>query len=145
MDAADIRQTYWNFMNERNELFSRRADLEAELSETRNKISHLDQVLDHLASLSGITYTGGGISALGLTDAIRTVIHANNDRFSPQDVKQRLQERGYDLSDLTAPMASIYKVLSRLADNPEERLEREKEEGRIFYKYSGITDDEIPF
>jgi len=145
MNADELRQTYWNFMNERSDLRNRRADIEAELSETRNKITHLDQVLDHLASLSGITDTTGSISGLGLTDAIRTVVHVNGERFSPQDVKERLQERGYDLSDLTAPMASIYKVLSRLADNPEEKLEREKEDGRIFYKYAGISDDDIPF
>lgn len=145
MDASEIRQVYWKFSSERNDLYSRRAEIEAELSETRNKITHLDEVLDHLASLSGITDRTGNISRLGLTDAIRSVVHINGERFSPQDIKQRLQEGGYDLSDLTAPMASIYKVLSRLADNPEEKLEREKEDGRIFYKYTGISDDDIPF
>jgi hypothetical protein len=145
MKADELRQTYWTFYNERNDLFSRRAEIEAELSETRNKITHLDQVLDHLASLSGITDMTGSVSALGLTDAIRTVVRINGERFSPQDIKQRLQERSYDLSDLTAPMASIYKVLSRLAENPGECLTREKEDGRIFYKYTGISDDDIPF
>jgi uncharacterized protein YhaN len=145
MDADDIRQTYWKFVSERTDLCGRRAELEAELSETRNKITHLDQVLEHLASLSGITDTSGSVSRLGLTDAIRTVVQVNRERFSPQDVKQRLQDRGYDLSDLTAPMASIYKVLSRLAENPEEQLGREKEDGRIYYKYTGVTDDENPF
>lgn len=145
MDADELRQTYWKFRTEHGDLCGRRAEIEAELSETRNRINHLDEVLSHLASLSGITDMEGNISRLGLTDAIRTVIHTKGGRFSPQDIKQQLLERGYDLSDLTAPMASIYKVLSRLAENPQEQLEREKEDGRIFYKYTGISDDDIPF
>src|SRR5579863_3769072 len=106
MDAEHFRQTYWEITRERDGLASRRTDLENELSETRKKIAHLDEILGHLAPLSGISDSANNLSQLGLTDAVRAVIHANNKRFSPIDVRQRLQENGYDLSDLTAPMAS---------------------------------------
>ena len=43
-------------------------------------------------------------------------------------------------------MASIYKILARLADDSNE-VERDKDEGRVYYrwKHPAITDDDIPF
>lgn len=145
MDTASFRKTYLEISGERSNLIGRRTDLETELSETRNKIAHLDEILDHLSPLIGIPARNDSLHSLGLTDAIRAVIHIDSERFTPTDVRERLQERGYDLSDLTAPMASIYKVLSRLADDPDERLTREKEEGRVYYRFAGISDEDIPF
>jgi hypothetical protein len=53
-------------------------------------------------------------------------------------------EKGFDLSRLSAPMASIYKILSRLVDDSQ--LEREKQEdGRMGYQWKGIRDEDIPF
>lgn len=144
MDLADFERTRSDIWDTRKNLANRRNDLEMELSETRNKIAHLDEVLNHLAALTG-TSTTGDLAGLGITDAIRAVVRIKGERMSPQDVRERLTEHGFDMSDLTAPMASIYKILSRLADDPNECLQREKEDGRVFYKYTGITDEDIPF
>lgn len=145
MDAESLRETYWKISKERDSLVSRRNDLETDLSDTRKKIAHIDEVLNHLAPMLGMTHRAGGLTGLGITDAIRHVIHRNGERFAPADVRERLQEAGYDLSDLTAPMASIYKILGRLAESPFEQLQREKEDGRVYYKFTGISDEDIPF
>jgi hypothetical protein len=145
MDAEELRKTYREIANERADLSNHRIDLETELSDTRKKIAHFDEVLNHLAPMLGMAHRDGGVAGLGITEAIRYVIRRNGERFAPTDVRERLQEAGYDLSDLTAPMASVYKILARLADNPSEQVEREKEEGRVYYRFTGISDDDIPF
>ena len=145
METVDYHKTWSAIYAERGELLSRRTELENELVEIRNSISHLDEILDHLAPLAGLAVDGKSIAKLGLTDAIRAILRAKGERLSPQDIRQRLvDDEGYDLSSLTAPMASIYKILNRLAIA--EEITRDKtEDGSVFYKWNGISDDDIPF
>jgi len=120
----------------------RRDALEMEVHELRKKIEHLDKALDHLMPLADMGIFVPDINDLGLTDAVRRVLTScANQRFSASDVRKRLTDDGYDLSGLTAPMASIYKILSRLAEKPDE-CKREKEDGRVYYTWIG---EEIPF
>jgi hypothetical protein len=147
MDTQDFGQTWRQLYGEKEVLTERRTNLENELIELRTQITHLDEVLDHLAPLAGMIYASGeDLSALGLTDAIRRVISDATGRISPRDVHQKLASSGYDLSALTAPMASIYKILARLSDSGE--IVREKEDGgKVFYKSKPIeiSDEDIPF
>jgi hypothetical protein len=146
MDAGDFAKTWHQMHTEKFKLCNRRTDLETELVELRNQISHLDEVMSHLAPLAGLGYANEeDFSHLGITDAVRSVIKHSDDRVSAQDVRRLLGEKGYDLSGLSAPMASIYKILSRLVDD---EVEREKEEGRVYYRWKHpppITDEDIPF
>ena len=157
----------WVRMHEKQEaLFDRRSDLEAELAEVNTQIDHLGAILSHLAPLAGIAY-GEKLSALGITDAIRWILEHSGARMSPIEIRDKLVEKDFDLSSLTAPMASIYKTLSRLAEANEPEVIREKEAGgKVFYSWkkpnasfdqrpsSGpddysqqaeISDDDIPF
>jgi len=146
MNAADFAKTWSELQVERQELFNRRTDLETELSEVRTKISHLNEVLNHLGPLADISFSEDNISALGITDAVRLVLRGSSGRLSAQDIRKELVDKGYDLSTLSVPMASIYKILSRLSDDDGE-VEREKEEGRVYYKWKipPMTDEDIPF
>ena len=126
-------------------MLNRRTDLETDLIEIRNKITHLDEVLSHLAPLAGVSDSIENLPGLGITAAIRVVLQAAAHRMSAPEVRKELAEKGYDFSGLSAPMSSIYKVLSRLEDSGE--VEREREEGRVYYKWKStpITDEDIPF
>jgi len=144
--TEEFRRTYDDLSAEKDELTNRRTELENELAEVKTKIAHLDEVLDHLAPLSSIAYIETDIMGFGLTDAIRRVLTNSVDKLSATDVKQRLLENCYDLSGLSSPMASIYKVLSRLEDSGE--AEREREGSKVFYKWKRsipISDEDIPF
>lgn len=145
MDTADFSKTWSELAAERTRLIGIRTDLETEVSEIRNKIAHLNEVLSHLDPLTDNHHTSEEIAGLGLTDAIRTVFKFSSDKWSAKEIEQHLQERGYDFSDLSAPMASIYKILSRLEASGE--IAREKEEGKVFFKWvwPAISDDDIPF
>jgi hypothetical protein len=144
----DFAETWSGIFGEREKAIARRTDLETELIEVRNKIAHLDQILDHMGPLAGLSSGDYDFLKLGLTDAVRGVVSGSWERMSAQEIRNALTEKGYDLSSLTAPMQSIYKILSRLADDSKQ-IEREKEDGRVYYKWKRtrgpITDEDIPF
>jgi hypothetical protein len=150
MNATDFAKTWHDLAIERSKLSDERNNLETELLEIRHKIAHIDEVLSHLAPLAGLPYTDAdeNISQLGITDAIRWTLKTADERLSARDIRTRLAEKGYDLSGLSAPMASIYKILGRLTDDSKE-VEREKEDGRVFYRWKDvsaeITEEDIPF
>jgi hypothetical protein len=148
MEAADFQQTRDALSTEQRRLEELRTTLENELAEVRHKLSHLQEVLNHLEPLTGNIYPGikSDIPALGLTDAIRAIlVNANTERLSAADVRQKLVDCGYDLSGLSAPMQSIYKILSRITEGEDSEFVREKEEYRSYFKWKGMTDDDIPF
>jgi hypothetical protein len=144
MEQPDYEKTWIMLVKERNTLLSQRTSLENELSEIGTKLRHVNEVLMHLAPLAGMP-DGDNIAGLGITDAIRQILKGTEERLSPIEVRDSLLEKGFDLSGLSAPMASIYKILSRLADvgNPEIFRERE-DDGKVFYRWIR-TDDDIPF
>lgn len=149
---VDYQKQWVELQTELMEFTARRTTLETELSEVNTAIAHLEKILDHLQPLAGIV-DDNGISALGITEAIRRVLKGAKTPMSAQDIRRTLESKSFDLSGLTAPMASIYKILSRLVEDSGE-AEREKDEnGRVFYRWKAndsgesteITDDGIPF
>ena len=149
MEQEEFLKTWTELSEEHGTLLDRRVILETELAEVRNKITHIEQVLSHLAPLAGFQQDAEGISSLGLTDAIRFILQSSTERMSANDVRKVLHEKGVDLSGLSAPMASIYKILSRLVNDSEE-VERETEGGRVYFTWkrpaaSPISDEDIPF
>ena len=142
----DFAQTWTALHDERMLLFDRRTELENELLEIRNKIFHIDEVLSHLGPLADIGFGDKSPVGLGITDAVRWILRNSNERLSPRDVHQQLIEKAYDLSGLSSPMASIYTILRRL-ENDTREVEREKEDGRVYYKWKvpPLTDEDIPF
>jgi hypothetical protein len=144
MEQTDFMSEWSRIWEEREKQLNLRTDLETDLAEVRHKISHLDKVLEHLAPLANMSSPSCNISDLGITDAVRTVLRKANRKLSAPEIRKELADKGYDLSSLSAPMASIYKILSRLSDE----VEREKEDGgRVFFrwKHTPISDEDIPF
>jgi hypothetical protein len=143
METKDFEKTYGQLTQEKLALIQSRTNLETELVEVRNKIRHLDQILSHLAPLAEVDWVSdvdGSIDGLGLTDSIRHVLRNSESRMSPREIFDALKEKGYDFSELTAPMQSIYKILSRLEGK---EVEKEEDENRVYYKWIG--DPAIPF
>jgi len=158
MSQPDYLKTHSELTAERYKLTDERTSLETQLNEINNKISHLDEALRHLAPLAGMTDSQGSITGLGITDAIRTVLRnasriEGGERMTASDIRRTLNEKGFDFSGMSQPMASIYKILSRLVDDSQE-VERERielEEGGIrtvfWWKITEpeISDEEVPF
>ena len=146
MEPEDYKKHYWELNSERDSLIDARTNLETTLSEIKTRIAHLDEVLEHLSPLAGMS-NGDDVAKLGITDAIRAVLQWAPVKMSAADVQRALAEKGFDLSGYTAPMASIYKILGRLVEDSKE-VEREKDErSRVFFSWKRpeISDDDIPF
>lgn len=148
MEQTDFKEQYYAYHGERERLESERATLEARLSEIKMQIDHLVEIMQHLSPLAGFAYRDSDIAGLGITDAIRYVLKNSKERVAARDVQAALEEKGFDLSGYTSPMASIYKILARLADDSKE-IEREKEDYKVFYRWKHppdeISDEDIPF
>jgi len=148
MNQNDYALRWTELNDEREALMDKRTTLETELSEITIQIEHIKSVLNHLAPLAGVP-VGEEISDLGITDAIRYILSHSNVAMSAMDVRDALSKKRFDLSGHSAPMSSIYKVLSRLAEDDSSSVDREKGEGgRVFYfdkNNVGITDEDIPF
>ncbi|MGO8709357.1 MAG: hypothetical protein ACLQMG_16915 [Terracidiphilus sp.] len=153
MKQQDYVERWNELCDEKNKLIDERTNLETSLSEIKTQIEHLDEVLNHLAPLAGISISEN-FAALGITDAIRLTLKKSKTRMTPQDVRRALVENGFDLSGYTAPMASIYKILSRLADDSDSQVSRQRDESGVFYSWdevddfaqsAEISDDDIPF
>jgi hypothetical protein len=147
METSDHAKIWSDYFAERQRLSQHRNELETELSETRRKISHLDEILNHLRPLADMSEDDEAMASLGITDAIRYVLRNSEGRLSAQDVRQQLTDKGYDLSDLSAPMASIYTILNRLCKIDTSEVQREREEGRVYFRWKvpPVSDEEISF
>ena len=135
----------WSDLQRRRlDLYGKRADLEAQLRDVNTQINHLGGILSHLSVLAGVP-DKGDIASMGITDAVRWIMEKAEVKVSAQDVRDRLSEKGYDLSTLSAPMASIYKILARLASEPKPEITREKDsEGKVYYQWIK-TETDVPF
>ena len=141
---SEYEATFGMLSKKKLDLLIERTDVELKLSEIKSQIAHLSEILDHLAPMAGMPVRDN-ISAMGITDAIRWVLKSTEDRMAPIDVRDKLTEKGFDLSGLTAPMASIYKILARLADGPTPEVVREREDdGKVYYRWITLP-DEPPF
>lgn len=151
----NFADTWSELVSESSELENRKTELEEQLDLVKKQIAHLDEVVRHLAPLAGIALNKD-LSDLGITDAIRTVLEDATERVSPQDVRRELEGRHFDFSGYSAPMSSIYKILGRLADDPDCPVMRKRDGNSVFYiwerpnkdeyaQQAEITDDDIPF
>jgi hypothetical protein len=147
MAAVDTEyDELWSGLQEkRMKLLARRALLEADLSEVTTQIAHINEIMIHLGPLAGLP-NEENISSMGITDAVRWILCNTLAKMSPTDVRDKLLEKGFDMSSLTAPMASIYKILSRLAaDNKPEVLREKSDDGKVYYMWIRPNDEDIQF
>ncbi|MBZ5525081.1 MAG: hypothetical protein LAP21_22885 [Acidobacteriia bacterium] len=49
------------------------------------------------------------------TDMVHSIVNSSEEGVSASDVKEQLQNRGYDFSEYSNPMALIHQTLKRLA------------------------------
>ncbi len=132
---------YRQLADQMSELCDRRADLEVELNELTSKIDNIGWTMTYLAPLAGISSTVSDIRNMGFTDAVRSVLDYQK-RMSPAEIKQAMKDKHFDLSQYSAPDASIRTVLKRLVEAG--KATEEKEGHNVFYKYQA-TDEEVPF
>jgi hypothetical protein len=122
----------------REALLDRHTELETQIADVSNQLAHIKEIMVHLEPLAGLG-SGENIINMGITDAVRWILkNAEGARMSPVEIRDQLLEKGYDMTTLTAPMSSIYKILSRLADQKRPEVTRENEGSNVFYRWIEI-------
>jgi hypothetical protein len=101
------------------EIDSELSDLELRKSELEREKENLGAAIVKLRPLTGQPDDPNDLSQLGITDAIRQVLRIVHTRMSAAEVKDALDKRGFPISRYNNPMASIYKILNRLAERKE--------------------------
>jgi len=141
MENTDYQGIYENLRKRLGQLEDRRAEVEAELGDLTSEINRLNETLSHLAPLAGYVFDTDSVAGLGITEAVRGVLD-RTERMSVADVIAKMEERGFDFSQYSAPTASVRKILSRLVTA--ERAKVEKDGWRTFYLFL-VTKDDMPF
>src|SRR5207249_11049436 len=76
------------------------------------------------------------ISALNITEGVRTVLRSNpNSHFTATDIRLQVKANGFDLSKHTNPLATIHMVLKRI-EQQGDAISWEIE-GKTAYQWSG--------
>lgn len=81
-----------------------------------------------------------------ITEAVKIALFvatSQSKRLTPIQVKEQAEQRGFDFSDYTNPMASIHSILKRMkdADPPEASLDEDTGTWAYLGAPVGITDD----
>ena len=123
---TNYKEVLANFKNRLREIDGERADLEVRRADLDKEALHVKEMISKLMPLCGETASEDDVSGLGFTDAVLTVVQlARGERLSAQQIKERLAEKGFEISGYTNPMASIYKILARLEEAKKIIVERE--------------------
>jgi len=83
-------------------------------AELDRKIAGVRLVIQGLRQMQGADETTGQESE-GLTDSCRTVLRSAGKPLSAQEIKERLDGRGFDWSRYSSPASALHTVLKRLA------------------------------
>jgi|SRR5580704_9235411 hypothetical protein len=150
MTEPNYKKMYSELQERASELGRQRTDLELQLGEIVTQLKNLNQTLNHLAPLAGRVadpFEDSDLENMGITDAVREVLNPDV-KLSVNDVKEKMEKRGFDFSKYSAPGASVRTVLNRLVDAKPPQAVIEKEGYKTFYSgVAGpeITDEDIPF
>jgi hypothetical protein len=141
MTTPDYRSIYDALAEQLCKLQETRTELEVKLGDVTTEMERLEETMSYLAPLAGFMTDPNSLVGIGITEAVRQALD-RKVRMSASEVKAKMEQRGFDFSDYSAPDASIRTVLKRLVEA--KKAEVEKEGWKTFYKYLP-TDEEIPF
>jgi hypothetical protein len=143
-DAAYWRQVHETAAERLAELRAERDARDAELEQLNQEIMRFEQLLASVNPLTsdGIVMCGAGtvvegIEELGLANACREILKANEQYRTARGIRDSLAVSGYNLEQHSNPLASIHGVLKRLAESGE--VEQREAEGKTRYRWKTKT------
>jgi len=161
MDERDYERLFNEVSAELEILKDRKAGLQAELVDLDAKMDAMTKSYNAIAPLVGKTpipdpeerrwRDGIDIDTLkagGITTAVRYVIDAtantNGKGMTATNVRDKLASLGWDWERYAKPLATVHKVLTRLAASG---AIKEVADGgtKSFVSCTEITDDDVPF
>lgn len=133
MTSANYKEVLAQLKLRLNEIDAERSELEVRHADLDNEAVNVKATIAKLLPLCGETSSPNDLSGLGITDAVLKIVELNRPaRLTAQQIKERLAQYGFELSGYSNPMASIYKILSRLEEA--KKIEVERDGFSSFYK-----------
>jgi hypothetical protein len=129
------RLRYVSFVSEQIELETKLAELDVQREDTRKRLERIRRVVAELGEMYGLASArSDNLGGLGFTDAVRAVIRkAAPNYISANDIKERLQQGGFDLTQYQNPSASIYTILARLDER--KFIDKKSEGFNVLYRW----------
>ena len=138
-DSLDAAKT------EMETLLGEQTQIEQRLSYIEGRLQSLRKTVLSLGELVGEEFEP---QTVGITEAIRKILRDAHDGrglyMSPTGVRNALQKDSFPLSDYKNALAVIHTTLKRLEEQSEIESTTGKN-GKAFYRWREITDEDIPF
>ena len=92
----------------------------AELEELEKNITFRKaQLRTTIEGLASLCSEAPGIADLPLAEAIRVIFRSSDESYNATDLRDKLQDIGYDLARFKNPLASIHTAIKRMVEAEE--------------------------
>src|ERR1051325_1586626 len=128
--TMDYKALFQSAKLELDEVEAKKAELEASIVQFDRQIAALNQTLVAIAPLAGETPpTGMSKDRVqeGLTASVRSILAEADGPLTASEIRDLLEQRGFDMKSYSNPLATLHTVLRRLTDA-----------GEIQSKHSGV-------
>lgn len=141
---SPYEDSYAAGLEELSRLMAEREELDSKREAIDDRITKLRNAIIGLGGLSGKTqfsiasdhpelFPDNAIPDVGFTDAIREVFRMYDEsQFSPVQIRDELQETGFDIKKYKNVLASIHSILKRLKARNE--ITEGTRDGKVVYK-----------
>ncbi len=147
-DDLFYRQAIFAARGQYQKLLAKRKELDAKRAQIETEMEQILQTVQGLAMLAKEKTPGGlssvkpdDLTSLGLADACRKILGAEDRFMSPRLVRDSLVLRKYDLSAHKNPLASIHAILKRFEESGE--AESLKMAGKAGYRLTRTAEDAV--
>jgi hypothetical protein len=129
---------------ELNDLLEKQTELEKQIAQMRQTVGSLSQIWEELSPPPSNKRNQPSaddplfMEAWGLTDSIREVLKAADERLIATQVRDGLIRLNHDVSNYKNLMAAIHTTLSRLCQKGE--LEETAVDGKSAYRYLSLRE-----
>jgi hypothetical protein len=121
--SVDYKSWFENAKTELQKVQEEKAGLQRAVVERDRQIAALIQTMNAIAPLVGeepLTLPaneGTDIAPGGMTDGIRTILTEAGEPLTASEIRDRLQQKGFDMKSYSNPLANIHTILRRLTDS----------------------------
>src|ERR1035437_5514839 len=120
---VDYKSWFENAKAELQRVREEKAELERALALRDQQIAALLQTMIAIAPLAGEEPPEAPAAAetetppVGMTDAIRTILSKAREPLTAGEIRDRLEDTGFDMKSYSNPLATIHTVLRRLTES----------------------------
>jgi len=134
--SLDYRAWYLNAKTELEKIGVEKLELQREIENREQQIAALLQTMKAIAPLAGEDPPEIAVDPetppRGMTDCIRSILGKAVEPVTASELRESLEELGFDMKSYSNPLATIHTVLRRLTESGEVETTHEILDGKKF-------------